>query len=146
MENETSITYLASALRTVATRLVKKLRNKSETGAKISLTERSTLSLLDEHKQLLPGELAAMEKITSQSMSQILNHLFELGFIDRRMSETDGRKVLISLSKAGQQMLNKFRSERDEWLAAAIAQTCNAKEQALLLKMMGPLTKLVDFD
>jgi DNA-binding MarR family transcriptional regulator len=69
---------LASELRTVITRLIKKLRKHSVTGMQLSLTERSTMSLLDQYGELLPNELAAMEKITNQSMSQILNHLSEL--------------------------------------------------------------------
>jgi len=137
---------LASNLRTVVTRLIKKLRSKSETGAKLSLTERSTIALLDLHKELLPSELAAMEKITTQSMSQILNHLLELGYINRRISKTDKRKSIISLSKSGQSVLYKLRSERDEWLNKALKQTCSAKELELLQRAIGPLTKLVDFD
>src|SRR5579871_3293535 len=90
---------LASELRTVISRLIRKLRVKSEVAGLLSLTERSTLALLDQHKTLLPSEMAAMEKITTQSMSQILNHLSELGYINRKMSGIDKRKCMISLSK-----------------------------------------------
>jgi len=137
---------LASDLRTVVARLIKKLRKKSVTGQMLSLTERSTMSLLYQHKQLLPSELASMEKITNQSMSQILNHLLALGFIIRTASETDKRKVNISLTESGEQIFLKVRSERDEWLAKAIKETLNEEEEALLKKIIGPLTKLVDFE
>ncbi len=146
MENAISELQLASELRTVIARLVKKLRAHSETGGKLSLTERSTLSLLDQHGELLPNELAAMEKITAQSMSQILNHLSELGYIIRRVSKTDKRKIIVSLSKAGQHTLYKVRSERDEWLAKALQQSCSAKEQEWLRRAIIPLTRLVDFE
>jgi len=145
MANEQNL-QLASDLRTVLTRLIKKLRSKSETGGKLSLTERSTIGLLDLHKELLPSELAAMEKITTQSMSQILNHLFELGYITRRISTTDKRKSIITLSKAGQNVLHKVRNERDEWLNKALKETCTAKELEVLQRAITPLTKLVDFD
>ena len=137
---------LATDLRMVVTRLIKKLRSKSETGEKLSLTERSTLALLDQHKELLPSELAAMEKITTQSMSQILNHLLELNYITRRISATDKRKAIISLSKTGQHILYKVRNERDEWLNKALQETCSAKEQDLVRRAIVPLTRLVDFD
>lgn len=137
---------LASELRTVTTRLVKKLRKKSATGEGLSLTERSTIGLLDQYKQLLPNELAAMEKITTQSMSQILNHLFELGLIIRTPSETDKRKVIISLSETGKSTLYKVRHERDEWLSDAIAEVLTPEEHFALLKALKPLTKLVDFE
>jgi DNA-binding MarR family transcriptional regulator len=137
---------LASDLRMVITRLIKKLRNKSTANEKLSLTERSTLWLLDQHKELLPSELAAMEKITTQSMSQILSHLLELGYIRRRVSGTDKRKSIISLSQSGQDILYKVRNERDEWLNKALQETCSPEELGLLRLALLPLTRLVDFD
>ncbi len=136
---------LASDLRTVLGRLVKKLRKESPTGLQLSLTERSTMSLLYKHKALLPSELAAMEMITNQSMSQVLNHLSERGYIIRVPSETDKRKVNISLSKEGETTLLQFRQERNEWLANAIAEVCTPEEQMLLKQVIAPLTKLVEF-
>jgi DNA-binding MarR family transcriptional regulator len=137
---------LATDLRTVLTRLIKKLRNKSATSANLSLTERSTIALLDQHKQLLPSELAAIEKITTQSMSQILNHLLGLGYISRIASKTDKRKANISLSKAGRDILYKVRNERDEWLNKALEEICTVKEKDLLRSAIEPLRKLVDFE
>ena len=136
----------ASELRTVITRLIKKLRRQSISGQHLSLTERSTLALLYQHTQLLPSELAAMEKITNQSMSQILNHLLQLGYIIRTASETDKRKVIISLTQAGENVLLQVHNERDEWLTKAIEQTCTEEEKALLKQALIPLTKIVDFE
>src|SRR4051812_49037311 len=137
---------LATDLRTVISRLIKKLRTKNTTGEKLSLTERSVLSLLDEHKEMLPGELAMAEKITSQSMSAILNHLSELGYIKRKLSATDKRKVLVSLTREGQNVLYKRRHERDEWLSHAIQETFTQREQEMLRKMIEPLSRLIDIE
>jgi DNA-binding MarR family transcriptional regulator len=139
-------TLLASELRTVVTRLIKKLRKQSSTASQLSLTERTTIALLDQYGELLPNELAAMEKITTQSMSQILSKLLEMGLIKRRISETDKRKAIITLSDPGRTLLYQVRNERDEWLNKALEATCTAEEKALLKKAIGPLTKLVDFD
>jgi DNA-binding MarR family transcriptional regulator len=79
-------------------------------------------------------------------MSQILNQLLELGYINRRISKTDKRKSIITLSKAGQAVLNEIRNERDEWLAKALKETCTARELEILQRAIIPLTKLVDFD
>jgi DNA-binding MarR family transcriptional regulator len=137
---------LATDLRTVTARLIKKLRKQSETGQRLSLTERSSISLLFQHKELLPSELAAMEKITNQSMSQILSHLLQLGFISRKNSETDKRKVIISLTPEGERTFLKVRAERDEWLLRAITETCSAEEIEILQRAIAPLAKLVDFE
>jgi len=133
-------------LRTVITRLIKKLRKESATGEQLSLTERSTLALLQQHKQLQPTELAAMEKITNQSMSQVLNNLSELGYIVRTASEVDKRKAIISLSEAGEGVLKQLRKERDQWLAQAIQATCTPQEQELLKQVIAPLEKIVEFE
>ncbi|MFB9841171.1 MarR family winged helix-turn-helix transcriptional regulator [Mucilaginibacter ginsenosidivorans] len=139
-------TQLATSLRNLLTRLVKKLRKESVTGRQLSLTERSSMALLQEYKQLLPSELASMEKITNQSMSQILGHLSGLGYVSRKGSETDKRKVLISLTPEGEKMLTQMRNERDEWLAKAIKESCTDEEQELLRRALLPLKKLVDMD
>ena len=146
MTNEQTSHQLASDLRIVITRLIKKLRVKSETGAMLSLTERSTLALLDQHGQLLPSEIASMEKITTQSMSQILSNLLKAGYISRKISVNDKRKSIISLSKAGRNTLYKVRNEREEWLNKALTEICNEKERNILRSAVGPLTKLVNYD
>lgn len=137
---------LAAELRSLLARLIKKLRKESATGQHLSLTERSTLALLQQPKQMLPSELASSEKITNQSMSQILNHLLELGYITRTASQTDKRKVLISLTEAGENMLLQVRAERNEWLAKAISDSCDQEEINLLRKVIGPLKKVVDHE
>lgn len=144
MFNEKEIEF-ASALRVALTRLIKKLRKESPTGLQLSLTERSTMSLLYQHKALLPSELAGMEMITNQSMSQVLNHLFDLGYITRTSSQSDKRKVNISLSEHGEEVLLQFRHERDEWLAKAIAETFTPEERELVGKLIEPLNKLIDY-
>jgi DNA-binding MarR family transcriptional regulator len=137
---------LVSEMRTTITRLVKKLRKHSVTGMALSLTERSVLGLLHQQGELLPNELAAMEKITSQSMSQILNHLSELGYINRRSSKEDKRKSFISLTAKGVAVINKVRDEKDNWLYKAITETCSTEEISTLKKALIPLNKLVDFE
>ncbi|PWK79587.1 DNA-binding MarR family transcriptional regulator [Mucilaginibacter oryzae] len=139
-------TQLASELRFVIGRLSKKIRRNTETAGKLSLTERSTMALIFQYGEILPNELASMEKITTQSMSQVLNNLLNLGLINRRISELDKRKVIISLSEEGRNLIYKSRSEKDEWLNRALEATCTAEEQEILKKALAPLAKLVEFD
>ena len=137
---------LISEMRTTITRLVKKLRRHTTTGMALSLTERSVMGLLNEEKEMLPNELAAREKITNQSMSQILNHLDELGYIIRRISKEDKRKSLISLSAKGLAAINQLRNEKDTWLHEAVINSCTAEEISILKKALVPLKKIVDFE
>ncbi len=138
--------HLASDLRIIIGRLVNKFRSKSTATGQLSMTERSVIKLLDQHKELLPSELATIENITTQSMSQIISHLSALGYINRKISDTDKRKAIISLSDAGLEMLYNSRHERDEWLTKAIADTCSAAEQELLRQCLAPLNRLIDYE
>jgi len=137
---------IAAQLRPLLKRLTRKLRKLSPSDGLLPQSERSVLVLLDEHGQLLASELAVMEKITPQSMGQLLNHLAQLNFIDKKVSPTDKRKILISLSQYGISTIEKVRSERNEWLSKAITATCTPEEQEILLKAIGPLTKLIEYN
>jgi DNA-binding MarR family transcriptional regulator len=137
---------LASDLRNTITRLTKKLRKQSATGEGLSLTERSTLAMLDQYQQLLPSELAAMEHITTQSMSQVLSNLLERGLIVRTGSETDKRKVIISLADLGRETLYQVRNEREEWLNKALNEVCTPQERAVLVQALEALKKLTEWD
>src|ERR1700712_2416506 len=119
---------LASDLRTVLTRLIKKMRNASPSSAGLSLTERSTIAQLDKSGPLSPTGLAAKEKITNQSMSAILQHLAQLGFIIRKTDKEDKRRSVVWLSKTGRDKLLQVRSEKDEWLSTALAEACNIRD------------------
>ena len=137
---------LATKLRPVLTRLVRKLRKLSPADTPLSQSERSVLVLLEQNGELLSAELAVMEKITPQSMGQIINHLSALNLIDKKVSPTDKRKILLSISAQGAKMIQQVRNERDEWLSKALRQTCTPAEQQLLLQAIDSLNKLVDFE
>ncbi len=137
---------LATDLRTVVTRLIKRLRTESTLGNELSLTERSTLALIQQQGKASPAELAAMEKITNQSMSAVLQHLASLGYIERTASKEDKRKQVISISKAGEKKLQQVRSLRDEWLSRAMRDTCTARELEALAKAVAALGRIVDYE
>lgn len=141
LENSQNI---AAELRPVLTRLVRKMRKLSPLDTPLSQTERAVLVSL-ENQKLLAAELAVIEKITPQSMGQVITHLNALGLIDKTTSETDKRKVYISISASGKDMIQQVRNDRDEWLSKAIAAVCNLQEQETLKAAIGPLSKLVEF-
>jgi DNA-binding MarR family transcriptional regulator len=135
---------IAAGLRTVLHRLIKVLRKHTRNDALLSLTERSTMGLLYLHKELPPSELAQIEKVTTQSMSQVINHLFELNYIYKNPSGDDKRKVLLSLTPAGRAYIEQLRLEKQEWLARTIHERISAPEKEILLQAMQVLTKLID--
>ena len=135
---------VAGVLRTVITRLIKQLRRETKDEAQLSLTERSTLGLLYQHGELLPSDIARMEKVTTQSMSQIVNHLFEVGFIHKAPSGEDKRKVLLSLTPAGRVSVEERRHNKEEWLAKALNEKATPEERELVMEALTVLEKLMD--
>jgi DNA-binding MarR family transcriptional regulator len=140
----TECNEIAENLRVVISRLVKILRNQIKNDERLSLTESSTLALVYQYSKILPSELAAIEKVTTQSMSQIINKLFEHGFIKKTSSKTDKRKVNITITATGKKIVEKRRSEKQEWLAQSLFEKTTEKEKKVVVNAIQVLTKLVD--
>jgi DNA-binding MarR family transcriptional regulator len=88
--------------------------------------------------------LAAIEKVTSQSMSQIINKLYFHGYIKRTPSVQDRRKVIITITSRGKEFIELKNSRSQEWLARAISDKTTEFEKEILRDAILVLTKLVD--
>ena len=139
----TNVNEIAANLRVVLSRLVKIMRNEIRNEELLSLTERSTLALVYQYAKILPSELAAMEKVTAQSMSQIINKLLKLGYIEKTSSKTDKRKVIVTITLTGKKFVEQKRLKRQEWLAKSIFEKTTQKEKEVLVNAIDVLTKLV---
>lgn len=134
---------LASSLRSVVGALHKGLRKQSSVIRKYSMTEMETVGHLHRNQQLLPTELAALTRVTTQSMSQILSKMKRMEIIKRTPVKEDKRKVFISLTTCGKKMVNETLYERDEWLKNEIEQTLSTEEKEILEKALPVLSKLL---
>jgi DNA-binding MarR family transcriptional regulator len=135
---------LASRLRMSITRLVKVIRSEVRHDEVLSLTERSTLSMVCQYSEILPSELAAKEKVTSQSMSQIIRKLELNGYIEKTPSTEDKRKVIISITSKGKEFIELKRNKSHEWLEKAISEKTSEADKKILLSAITILTKLVE--
>ncbi len=133
---------LSSSLRAVVSTLHKSLRKQASAVNAYSMTEIDTIGHLFRSTSLLPTELAALTKIKTQSMSQILNKMELQGVIKRTPSTEDKRKVFISLTPLGKKIVEKTKYEKDEWLKDAIEKLLSDKEKELLIKTLPVLNKL----
>jgi DNA-binding MarR family transcriptional regulator len=136
---------LASSLRDIVSRMHKRLRREVKSINKLSLTEITTLSYLYTNGSMYPSELAEVAMVKAQSMSQIITHLEELEIITKTPSETDKRKVAISLTEFGKQMVEQTRYERDEWMDDAIENNLSASEKKTLQDAVMLMNKLADY-
>ena len=139
-----NVNEIAENLRRVISRLLKILRNQIKNDELLSLTERSTLVSIYQYSEILPSELAVKEKVTAQSMSQIINKLLEHGFIKKTPSRTDKRKVIITITATGKKIVEKRRLEKQEWLAQSILEKTTQKEKGILVNAIKVLEKLDD--
>jgi DNA-binding MarR family transcriptional regulator len=135
---------IAAGMRTVIQRLVKVLRKQNPNREMLSLTERSSLGSLYQHVELLPSELAQMEKVTTQSISQVINHLFKSGLIHKTPSLEDKRKVKLSLTPEGKHYIEQLRQEKQEWLARTLQAKTTEREKDVLIEAIAILAKLID--
>jgi DNA-binding MarR family transcriptional regulator len=138
-----NLSELSSSLRESVSGLHKRLRKQSQAVKSYSMTETETIGHLFRNSELLPTELAALTRVKTQSMSQILKKLEEEGIIKRTPSKEDKRKVFISLTGSGKKMVEKTKYERDEWLREAIEKALTEKERELLINALPILNKLI---
>ena len=136
---------LASSLTATVSSLHKRLRKQMPSTQSLSITETTTLSYLYRHGNLFPSELAELTKIKTQSMSQVLNRLAELLLIQRVPSQHDKRKVTISLTREGKDVVEQSRYERADWLAHAIEASLSKDEVSVLIQSIDILNKLSNF-
>jgi Transcriptional regulators len=108
-----------------------------------SMTEIETVGHLARNEKLLPTDLARLTRVKTQSMSQILKKMENLGVAKRTPSKDDRRKVYISLTAAGKKEVEKHRYEKDEWLKNSIENSLNEKEKQQLEKIIPVLNKLI---
>lgn len=91
----------------------------------------TVLAVLDRHGPLTPRELANHEKVRPPSMTRTLAALQHLGLVSRTGHPTDGRQVLMALTRQGKAEILETRRRRDAWLAKRLAQLDPAERDVL---------------
>jgi DNA-binding MarR family transcriptional regulator len=59
----------------------------------------------------LPGEISGEMNISSARVAAILNNLENKGFIERQIDKTDRRKILVTLTKEGEEKAKNHNEE-----------------------------------
>ena len=133
---------MAPALRGAVTRLSRRLRQEAALGEAMTPTRFAALCTIERDGPLTQGELANLEQVAPPTMSRVVAHLEEQGYIERTISPSDRRFVRIALSPGGRAALEAFRSRRDAYLADRLAEL-KPSEQATLAKAVPILERLL---
>ena len=111
---------VAGTLRVSIGLLLRRLRQ-TRTGGELTLPESSALPRLDRGGPATASALAKLEQISPQSMGATLGALEARGLVGRGDDARDGRRVVLSVTEAGRQVLRDKRDERTEQLARALS-------------------------
>ncbi|WP_416382983.1 MarR family winged helix-turn-helix transcriptional regulator [Nocardia flavorosea] len=120
MNTDSDVRALASDLSLAVVRLTRHLRGR-RAESQISLTQLSVLATLAGEGAMTPGSLAAKERVQPPSMTRVIASLTDLGLVDRDPHPTDGRQIIVSLSRAGHALLAEERSAREAWMSDQLA-------------------------
>jgi DNA-binding MarR family transcriptional regulator len=129
---------VAGALQVSVRLLVQRLRQSAAIPDDVSSSESSALARLHRVGPSTAAELARLERISPQSMGATVMGLESRGLVCRQPDPDDGRRSIISLTDAGDQMLRRRRRARNEVLAQALTTGFN-EEELLQLKAATPL-------
>ncbi|MEV7356947.1 MarR family transcriptional regulator [Kitasatospora sp. NPDC091276] len=132
----------ARDLRVLLNRLRRRLKE-SEDSHGLTPSQTSVFSRLADGPTTV-GDLAAAERVRSQSMTNTIAALAERGLIERRPDPSDGRRQVISLSPQGLEQLKGSRHTREEWLAGALQERYTAAERRSIIEALTLLERLVE--
>lgn len=130
---------LPTELRVVLGRLLRRLRSEH----RFPLTQASVLGWLDRDGPRSIGELAAIESVRPQSMSQTVCELEADGLIVRHADARDGRRSQIALTSRGRTALDADRAAREGWLTKKIDEL-TPEEQDTLRQAVHLLARLAN--
>jgi DNA-binding MarR family transcriptional regulator len=143
MAQPPDVDQVATALHVSTGLLLRRLRQLKAEG-ELTLPESAALARLSRGGPTTAGALARLEQISPQSMGATLAGLEARGLVGRRPDPADGRRIVLSLSAAGQRMVSDRRSARTRQLAAALAAEFTGTELEQLMTAAPLLERLAD--
>jgi DNA-binding MarR family transcriptional regulator len=131
---------VAGALHASVRLLVQRLRQTQAVEGDVTSAEISALARLDRTGSTTASELARLERISPQSMGATVGALEERGVVERMPDPKDGRRVILSLTAAGRDLLRRRRSARSEMLSDILGAEFTRTE----LKQLQAATPLIE--
>lgn len=108
----------------------------------LTLSQLELLGEISRAGTTTPAELGARLQVRVQSLTDGINGLLGRGLIVRRPDEADRRRQLVELTRAGGELLEADRAERDAWLHATMRDNLSQLEFDLLMLVAPVLRKL----
>ena len=129
-------------LRLLVQRVARRIRN-NRGDESMSDSQLGVLFLLEKNGDASPSRLAEHERVSPPSMNRTLNGLEERGLVRRDPSSDDARKVVVSITEAGTELIRETRRLRTAWFSRQLAEL-DDEERALIAAVVPVLRKLAD--
>lgn len=135
------IAALAADLRRAVLRLNRELRRRTQLPG-VSPIHGTLLALIQRNPGVGVSELAALERMRVPTMSGHVRRLEEAGLVTRSPApERDRRRVGLSVTPAGEQVVDAIRRQRTDWLAERL-RSLAPEARAALRDAVSPLRQL----
>jgi DNA-binding MarR family transcriptional regulator len=106
--------------------------------------EIEALSLLDRRGPQAPSTIARAEQITPQAIGVTLAGLERRGMVERTQDPDDGRRILMSLTQKGRQVVHDKKSARIQQIAALLGDGFSEEELHTLMSAAPLIERLGD--
>ncbi|HEX3782081.1 MAG TPA: MarR family transcriptional regulator [Pseudonocardiaceae bacterium] len=143
MSEELDVDRVAGALMISVGLLRRRLRQVRVDG-ELTLPETAALSRLDRGGSTTSADLARQEQISPQSMGTTLSGLEARGLVQRQPDQHDGRRILLSLTETGRQVVHEKRTARAEQIAKALSTGFTKAELHQLLAVAPLIERLAE--
>lgn len=131
---------LSADLRVAVGRIARRLKQAHQADD-LTFSQASVLARLDRDGPAAPGMLAVLEQVRPQAMTATVGALERRALIARSADAADGRRVLISITERGCQVLNDRQRATTVWLARGLA-AFTPQERARLAEAVPLLERL----
>jgi DNA-binding MarR family transcriptional regulator len=143
MPQDPDVEQVAAALYVSIGLLRRRLRQLQVEG-ELTLPETAALSRLGRGGPTTSAALARLEQITPQSMGATLASLEARGLVARAADPEDGRRVILSLTEGGGEVLRSRRNAKAEQLAQALSAEFTRSELEQLLAATPLIERLAE--
>jgi DNA-binding MarR family transcriptional regulator len=134
---------LAAELRATLGQLKRKLRQHGG-GHDLTPSQVAVVLRLERDGPATVSDLARAEGMRPQSMSAVIAQLEEMAFVTGAADPQDGRKTVMSLTKACRKSIEDGRAARQDWLTQAIQKKLSLQDQKKVSSAIRLLARLTE--
>jgi DNA-binding MarR family transcriptional regulator len=109
----------AARLRLAIVRTARRLRQ--EAGGELTPSTAAALATIERRGPLAPSELAELERVKRPTITRVVARLEEAGLVERTGDPADGRASLVSITRAGSELMRRIRTRKNAYLARRLS-------------------------